>query len=298
MAVAGKLWHTLKLLIFRPGQLTLEFLRGCRVPYINPLRLYLTMSLVVFALIKWGGVELPKVTIDDWSYGISFSHAVHDPAPDQPTMATLFVNLYESQVPLAAGAALKPVTWADTGAAWLGKLNSKWAHKLKSFLSEPDATKSAVLNQGFVANLPYMLIAALPLFALYLKLIYRKSARFYGEHLVFALHTNAFAFMLVGVMICMPGSAAWVGICLHQGLPELISFRDYLQLILLIWLLAYLPLAMQRVYGGSRWSTLGRWLLLITVHLVVIALLIVGAELIAIVGHSEIGCPAAAGTAR
>ena len=60
VAVEGKLWRTLKLLIFRPGQLTLEFLRGCRVPYINPLRLYLTMSLVVFALIKWGGRRIAK----------------------------------------------------------------------------------------------------------------------------------------------------------------------------------------------------------------------------------------------
>jgi hypothetical protein len=288
VAAEGKLWQTMKMLVLSPGRLTLEFLRGRRVSHINPLRLYLTMSLIMFGLIKLAGVELPKVAIDDWSYGVSFRHVITDPADGRPAVGTLTIRHYEDQVPTAGSTGQKTVTWAESGAALLAQVNGKWAQNMNLFRSEPASTKSAILNRGFTANLPYMLIAALPLFALYLKLIYRKAGRYYGEHLAFALHTNAFAFLLACVMIVMPGNFAWVGLCVYNGQVQLIGLWDCLQLIPLAWMLAYLPIAMQRVYGGSRIGTLARWLVLISVHLVVIATLVVGAELIAIVGYSRL----------
>jgi hypothetical protein len=42
---------------------------------------------------------------------------------------------------------------------------------------------------------------------------------------------------------------------------------------------------MRRVYGGTRLATGGKWLVLLTVHIFVISVLTVLAELIAIVGH-------------
>src|SRR5215475_3899501 len=46
----GKLANTLRLLITKPGQLTLDFLDGRRVRYITPLRLYFSVSLIYFLL--------------------------------------------------------------------------------------------------------------------------------------------------------------------------------------------------------------------------------------------------------
>lgn len=46
----GKILNTMKLLVFRPGELTREFVEGRRVRYITPLRLYLTWSVLFFAL--------------------------------------------------------------------------------------------------------------------------------------------------------------------------------------------------------------------------------------------------------
>ena len=48
--VDGKIVQTLRLLLTRPGQLTREFLEGRRQRYVSPLRLYLTCSLIFFAL--------------------------------------------------------------------------------------------------------------------------------------------------------------------------------------------------------------------------------------------------------
>src|SRR5262245_52905211 len=45
----GKIWRTLRLLLFRPGFLSLEYSAGRRRPYVNPLRV-LIVTLVVYVL--------------------------------------------------------------------------------------------------------------------------------------------------------------------------------------------------------------------------------------------------------
>ena len=47
----SKIFQTLKLLITKPGQLTLDLVEGRRIRYVGPLRLYLTASLVFFLLL-------------------------------------------------------------------------------------------------------------------------------------------------------------------------------------------------------------------------------------------------------
>ena len=46
----GKILQTMKLLVFKPGELTREFLAGRRARYISPVRVYLTFSLLFFTL--------------------------------------------------------------------------------------------------------------------------------------------------------------------------------------------------------------------------------------------------------
>ena len=46
----GRILHTVKLLVRRPGLLTRELLAGRRARYVSPLRLYLTFSVLFFAL--------------------------------------------------------------------------------------------------------------------------------------------------------------------------------------------------------------------------------------------------------
>ena len=51
--VDGKIVQTLGLLLFKPGALTAEFLRGRRVRYVSPLRVYLTCSVLFFGLVTF-----------------------------------------------------------------------------------------------------------------------------------------------------------------------------------------------------------------------------------------------------
>jgi hypothetical protein len=285
VALEGKLLTTLKLLLFRPGRLTVAFLNGRRLPTIAPLRLYLTLSLIMFAMIKWCGVGLPQVQLNNAFYGVSYSHIVANPdKPGKTGVATLFVKVAEDLEDTSGDATVHDQI--RMALATLGAVNKTWMRNVQAFMAEPAEEQGRTLNHGFLANLPYMLIAALPLFALYLKLLYRGAGRVYGEHLVFALHTNAFAFLLASVMMALPGNVAWLVMAIVKHETRLISPWDCLQLLPLLWLLAYLPVAMQRVYGGTRLATGCKWLVLITVHLLVIAVLTILAEGIAIVGHA------------
>ena len=280
IALEGKLWTTLRLLITRPGQLTAEFLRGRRVPYIPPLRLYLTLSLVFFALVKSLGVELPHINFDD--YMISASYAKSVPGKKAHELDTITLEVKARFVDDHAAAAA-PTGEVRDDIELLGKVLPSWAANLKKFMAMPAEKKSEILNHGFLGYLPYMLIGTLPLFACYLQLIYRGGGRHYGEHLVFALHANSAAFLVSSVMLVVPGSALWLLACLHQHLLELISPWDCVQLAPALYLLASLPLAMRRVYGGGRAATGVRWLVLLAAHLSVIALATLLAEMIAIV---------------
>src|SRR5512137_2305387 len=52
VALDGRLWRTLAALLFRPGFLTREYYAGRRRRYIRPGRLFLVLSLAVFATLR------------------------------------------------------------------------------------------------------------------------------------------------------------------------------------------------------------------------------------------------------
>ena len=52
-----------------------------------------------------------------------------------------------------------------------------------------------------LSNLPYMMLACIPLFAFVLKLLYIRRRIFYIDHLVYALHIHAFAYVAVMLLV-------------------------------------------------------------------------------------------------
>lgn len=285
VALEGKLLQTLKLLVFRPGALTIAFMRGRRQPYIAPLRLYLTFSLILFALIKWYGVELPQLRLETEVLGVEYVHTIAVAGKQgKHGTATLHMKYHEetSDGSLPEHAVRNQIRSAIN---IISKLNPGWGSNVEAFIAQPPQQQNATLNRGFLANLPVMLIAALPMFALYLKLLYRRTGRNYGEHLVFAMHANAFAFLLASIMTAVPGNVFWLVMAIWNQVWHLITLWDCVQLLPFVWLLAYLPVALQRVYGGNRLVTAGKWMVLLSAHVLVISVCAVFAELVSVVTH-------------
>jgi hypothetical protein len=102
-------------------------------------------------------------------------------------------------------------------------------------------------------NIPRAFFLFLPLFALLLKLFYWKQG-YYVEHLVFALYFQAFLFLTFALNFVV----GW--------LPGFLKVP--LRIALVVWPIAYMPIALRRVYGGSRVATALKTVPLVLLYLV------------------------------
>ncbi len=56
----GKIWRTLPLLFFKPGQLTLRYVHGERARFVSPLALFLFAIFLMFGTFNWVGMPFPS----------------------------------------------------------------------------------------------------------------------------------------------------------------------------------------------------------------------------------------------
>lgn len=99
--------------------------------------------------------------------------------------------------------------------------------------------------RAFYANVPRAFFVFLPLFALCLELLYRRQG-YLVDHLVFSLYYHAFVFLMFSLVFLV----RQFGGPLLPGVA-----RALIALALFGWLFACLPVALRRVYGGSRLVT-------------------------------------------
>lgn len=272
VALEGKLWKSMALLLFRPGRLTRDYIEGRRARYVEPLRLYLSFSIIFFAIFKLGGSHFGHSTPDE-------PPAAQVAAPAASPGAARNVPAPAARPGGAAPADAGPapeggrkaglITLDDKDESWVQRkasaIHPLLGEKVERFGKLPVEERNAAMQRAFLSYTPYAIFALMPVFAALLKLLYLGSGRRYGEHLLFALHTNAFAFLMLSLLLILPDGIPLVG----AGL--------------MLWLVFYLPTAMRKVYGGGRVLTALRWMVLMSMHLFCIAMALVCAAALAVV---------------
>lgn len=170
VAAEGKLWRTLLALLFRPGQLTLEFVRGRRGQFIDPLRLLLTISLVAFLVMK---MTPDLVSTDE-----------PKPAPEQASTA-------------------KPKDTSGPLQKWListhKSLSPTFAANYKKYLDLPAKQQADMFMNTWFTKGPTVALSLIPVIAAWLKLAHLGTGWRYGEHLVFSFHSLAYSLCLLTV---------------------------------------------------------------------------------------------------
>lgn len=274
--------RTLVALLFQPGKLTAEYVNGRIVRYIAPFRLYLVASVLFFLLLSFFGLQaLDRATIGTNGVAAGLSSADSALAAMRIREQVL-ADLDTTGMPPAlraavrqSAASLDSVQATLPDSARTAQLDTTvrraqdtplppgvmqpWARELR--LQTPIPVLSAALErrvaqighlpprmamrqvlEDYVEYAPHMVFLLLPLFALLLKLLYARRGRYYAEHFVFALHVHAFTFVLFIIMLAVP----W----------------DWINPVLLCWMIAYVWIAMWKVYGqGIVRTTLKWWVL-------------------------------------
>jgi len=172
-AAEGALWRSLKLLLLKPGALTVQYLTGRRRHYVLPLRLYLTISLLALLAVRVAGSGPVEIKGDD--------------------AAEIAKENRDFALDLGAGrAGLRDgVFFCEDLPGWVCKrIQRRIDIDPKRMLVEVES-----LKDRFLGNLGSAMFVLLPGFALWLKLAYRNRRLRYTEHLVFALHVHAFWFV-------------------------------------------------------------------------------------------------------
>ena len=139
------------------------------------------------------------------------------------------IQVVLKQEPAKEGASLQPAPAEEA---------SSWQHRgLLVALEDPQG-----FGRALTANLQRAFFLLLPVFALLLKLMYLRRRSLYLDHLVFALHYHAFAFVILTALILA-----------RANLPRPVAAP--LVIVLWLWIYVYLFFALRRVYGDSRSRT-------------------------------------------
>ena len=134
---------------------------------------------------------------------------------------------------------------------WLSRSETVAAFRNAGTDADRIAAGSAFARAA-IGKVPTVMFLLLPLFALLLKALYARRGWYYAEHLVFGLHTHAFAFVVFTAVAGLASiGSGWAG-ALSLGLTLLIPI--------------YFVVAQKRVYGQSWRKTLAKALLLSLVY--------------------------------
>ena len=247
-ATEGALWRTLKLLLFKPGELTVQYLAGRRKHYVLPLRMFLSAALLMLLVVRLSG----SADFTDAGAGAGAGDPVSGALerPDlRPLNATL--NVGSARLGLRDG-----VYFCQGFPPWMCQ------RMKRNFDVDPPRMLERItrVNERVLANAGAMMFVLMPAFALGLAVLYRNRGLRYTEHLVFTLHLHALWALLLAVMVL--GFMPLVVAC-GLALP------------------LYAALALRRVYGGRwGWLLLRLWVLT-SAHAVVVAFTVVAAVLLA-----------------
>ncbi len=260
--VDSRLLRTLKLLLFKPGELSEEFSRNRRASYVSPFRLYLFINLLFFLLLSFStdiesgyqdiviaDADLNSDLSSDSAANIDLIFALVDDdrrqkldeileRPDPSIGKEILLSVAED---MAAGNAFTQ----QPSAGEKLELDPFERYMFGQLIDAIDDPREMLSN--LVDNLPVLLFVMLPIYAALLKLFYIKRRRYYVENLVFAAHLHSFAFVIYALMLMLPD-------------------ETWLDMLLMSMMAFYHFTALRRYFGESFRRTMVKYLAQVVVY--------------------------------
>jgi hypothetical protein len=248
IALDGRLWRSLHALLFRPGHLTREYVAGRRRRYVRPARLFVALSIALFAILRIAAG--PPVVVE--TTAPRAANTIGSSAVDVESGSLRVDRDFNVRFDAGAWPALAPVR-----------------SRIDAFNRLSREDKLDRLLAGMLRYAPYAAIGLLPVFALLLKVAYAgRAARYpqrprqYAAHLVFGAHNHAFVFLAAILVVLIPFGP--------------------LRAVLSLWMVIYAFASMRAVYGGSWGGALLRGVFVLAAYAVFFGLAIAALLLAAV----------------
>lgn len=249
----SRLLDTLKILLFRPGRLSMDYFADRRTRYLSPIKLYFLLSIVAFFLIQQrldtavATGEPIKAEINDMHFTLGNFNGKPWNAESNPIV----------------------VAWLPDAA---NALMNERLGRLEKIVRQRDWTQ--LLHAGLAAT-PQALLLLLPFSALLLKLVYLWERRLYIEHLIVALHNHAFLLLAISIGLVFSAMLGWVAADRWSTLFGLLNGS------LMFWVPTYVLIGLKHIYRQSWKMTVFKFGLLGFCYL---NLLVIGVILNVVIG--------------
>lgn len=184
--IDGKIWGTLRPLFFQPGQLPNDYLANKRQRHYKPLKLYLAVIALAFAVAQFLG----------WDLGLRFGG---------PAGFNLSFYMLQ-QVPPRTSVVQSRLT-ADSVPWVLEHVDTPGIQRLNALT--PGEQLEVTRARG-IQYLPYLTLALVPLYAVLLQWVYRSRRRRYGAHLVFGFYAHSFLLLIFVIEAKLPLALATI----------------------------------------------------------------------------------------
>ncbi len=242
--IDGRLLKSLRLLVIRPGALSLEFSENRRAQYMSPIRMYLFVSILFFFTLSLNTEISPMEHAE-----IAEAHAEAGVELDNESLE-LFKRLLtpanrdkvdgivarkDSLARIVLIATANEFAAEPEKAQDIDEMGRFLAGQFVEVLDSPEVAFDKLMD-----NLPIALFFLLPVYAVLLQLFYLGSGRFYVEHLVFGVYLHTLSFL---------------GMTLFMVLPDDLAFISTVSSLLPLGFLVYYFLALKRYYGQNVFVT-------------------------------------------
>ncbi len=278
----GRFIRTLTAFFFKPGKLTRAFNEGQRRKYTHPVRLYLVFSLFYFFMI---GFLIPKDFFDRLLNAGQATISTVQQQQSKGENETLDPEAQEQvEEALKKVDAISPVeisqlqAASETEQAYTWKTlrflsidpevsTEKFGQALDSSAYAFDVGLSLQKKRDLVAhsnlfliqvakNLPLMMLVLLPVFALFIHILFAGRTVYFIENIILGFHLHAFAYALYGTVILL----AFFG-----GINS-----SWIFLAAFVWVTSYAYLALLRLYKQHWFKTLIKFWVLGGMYLTVL----------------------------
>jgi hypothetical protein len=269
----SKFIKTMRPLLLQPGFLTNEYNAGKRTTYLPAIRMYIFISIIFFLSISV--VKSPALSIgsadrvnkteiskNNLSVANSVSGLKQADSAQLMTVSQKKVGKIrgENRLKLTSKDQTVEEYVAEQEGLPASKRDGSLNYYLKHKALELEARENIqdVFIETLVHNLPKMMFLLLPLFALNLMLIFRKSRMFYGEHFIYALHLHSFLYLFLLIPI-------FIGKAINV-VPDFIYWTIFFGITL------YIYKSLRTVYQNSRTKTIVKMVIMGTSYSVLLGI--------------------------